>query len=262
MSLIISVSNHKGGVGKTTSAINIGSCLSQLGSRVLLIDLDPQANLSISLGVHEREPSIYRILTEQSAPVFIQVSPTLFIIPSNIDLSAAEIEMSTKTERELKLKDVITPIREGFDYIIIDCPPSLGLLTVNALCLSDLVLIPVQAEYFSIRGIGNLLKLINMIQKRLNTNLRVSGMFITQYDKRKNLNREIENKLIESYGALVYDTKIRDNVSLSEASAQKKSIFSYLPACNGAEDYKSLCKEFLENEKEVIELDKSFNKLV
>lgn len=245
MSKIISISNHKGGVGKTTSTINIGAGLNKLGKKILLIDLDPQANLSQSLGVTDQELNIYGALRGEYLPHPIEVIPGLDIIPSVLDLSGAEVEMSSEAGREYILKEIIEPLLPGYDYILIDSPPSLGLLTINALTASDEVLIPLQAQYLAIQGLTKLLEIIDKIQRRLNKELRVGGVFITQYDGRKILNRDVVDIINTHFKELVFNTKIRDNVALAEAPTQGIDIFRYNPKSNGAQDYLSLCRELV-----------------
>jgi chromosome partitioning protein len=243
MSKVISISNHKGGVGKTTSAINIGAGLNRLGKKILLIDLDPQANLSQSLGLIEPERTIYGALRGEYKLQPIEVLTGLEVIPSTLDLSGAEVELSGEAGREYILKELIDPLRGLYDYILIDSPPSLGLLTINAFTASDLVFIPLQAQYLALQGLTKLLEVIEKIQKRLNKELKVGGVFITQYDSRKVLNRDIVSTIEAHFKNEVFNTKIRDNIALAEAPAQGLDIFRYSPKSYGAEDYLSLCVE-------------------
>jgi chromosome partitioning protein len=249
LSKVIAVSNHKGGVGKTTSAINIGAGLNKLGYKVLLIDLDAQANLSQSLGIIEPERNIYGALrgsyTLRESIIPITELTGLEVIPSTLDLSGAEIELSSETGREYILKDLIEPIKKNYDFIIIDCPPSLSLLTINALTVADEVYIPLQAQYLALQGLTKLLEVIGKIQVRLNKSLLIGGVFITQYDKRKILNRDVVEAINSHFKDNVFNTKIRDNVALAEAPANKLDIFRYNSNCNGAEDYLELSKEIL-----------------
>ena len=250
MSNIISISNHKGGVGKTTSVINIGAGLSKLGKKVLLIDLDPQANLSQSLGLIDQEPNIYTYLKGISinyrTPVKpIEVIKKLDVIPSTLDLSGAEVELSSEAGREYILRELIEPLRGSYDYILIDSPPSLGLLTINALTASDEVLIPLQAQYLALRGLTKLLEIIEKIKKRLNKELKVGGVFITQYDQRKILNRDVAQTIEAHFKDEVFKTRIRDNIALAEAPAQSLDIFRYQPKSYGAQDYLSLSRELV-----------------
>jgi chromosome partitioning protein len=251
MSKVISISNHKGGVGKTTSTINIGAGLVLLGKKVLLIDLDPQANLSQSLGVINQERTIYGALRGEYKLEPIQVINGLDIVPSTLDLSGAEIELSGEAGREYILRELIEPLRASYDYVLIDSPPSLGLLTINGFTASDVVFIPLQAEYLALQGLAKLMEVIDKINKRLNKQLRVGGVFITQYDSRKVLNRDVVTTIEAHFKDQVFNTKIRDNVALAEAPAQGLDIFRYNSKSSGAEDYLSLCKEIINSEETV-----------
>jgi chromosome partitioning protein len=250
MSKVISISNHKGGVGKTTSAINIGAGLNKLGKKILLIDLDPQANLSQSLGIIDAPLNIYNyikgVTSNYKSPIkTIEIVKGLDVIPSTLDLSGAEVEMSGEAGREYILKELIEPIRASYDYILIDSPPSLGLLTVNSFTASDEVFIPLQAQYLALQGLTKLLEVIDKIKKRLNKELKVGGVFITQYDSRKVLNRDVVATIEAHFKNEVFKTRVRDNIALAEAPAQGLDIFRYNPKSYGAEDYLSLCKEIL-----------------
>jgi len=247
MSKVISISNHKGGVGKTTSALNIGAGLNKLGKKVLLIDLDPQANLSQSLGLIDQDKNIYGAIRGEYKLQPIQVLKGLDVIPSTLDLSGAEIELSGEAGREYILRELIAPIKKSYDYIIIDSPPSLGLLTINSFTASDEILIPLQAQYLAIQGLTKLLEVIDKIKKRLNKKLKVGGVFITQYDSRKVLNRDVVTSIKQRFKAEVLKTMIRDNVALAEAPTQGVDIFRYQPKSKGAEDYLALCKEIIKN---------------
>ena len=251
MSKVICISNHKGGVGKTTSTINIGFGLNMLGKKVLLIDLDPQANLSQSLGLMDQGKNIYQYLrgvTESyKDPIEpIQIVIGLDVIPSTLDLSGAEVEMSGEAGREYILREFIEPLRASYDYILIDSPPSLGLLTINGLTASDMVFIPLQAQYLALQGLTKLLEVVDKIKKRLNKELRVGGIIITQYDSRKVLNRNVAATIKDHFKEDVFTTRIRDNIALAEAPAQGVDIFRYNPKSYGAEDYLSLCREIIE----------------
>lgn len=246
MSKVISISNHKGGVGKTTSAINIGAGLNKLGKKILLIDLDPQANLSQSLGVIVlKQRNIYGALRGEYKLQPIEIVKGLDIIPSTLDLSGAEVEMSGEAGREYILRELIEPIRASYDYILIDSPPSLGLLTINSFTASDEVFIPLQAQYLALQGLTKLLEVIDKIKKRLNKELRVGGVFITQYDSRKVLNRDVVATIEAHFKDEVFKTRVRDNIALAEAPAQGVDIFRYNLKSYGAEDYLSLSKEIL-----------------
>ncbi|MES2389888.1 MAG: AAA family ATPase [Bacteroidota bacterium] len=246
MARVISISNHKGGVGKTTSAINIGFGLNRLGKKVLLIDLDPQANLTQSLfGLTNQSHNIYGALKGEYRPQAINILPGIDVITSTLDLSGAEVELSGEAGREFILKELVDPLRPAYDYIIIDSPPSLGLLTINAFTASDEIYIPLQAEYLATQGLAKLVEVIDKIKKRLNKNLEVGGVFITQYDSRKILNRDVFSTIQQHFQNEVFNSKIRDNVALAEAPAQGLDIFRYQPKSYGALDYAALCNEML-----------------
>ena len=245
MGKIISISNHKGGVGKTTSAINIGAGLNILGKKVLLIDLDPQANLSQSLGLIDQEKNIYGALKGDYKLEPISVLKGLDVIPSTLDLSGAEIELSSEPGREYILKELIEEVRDSYDYIIIDSPPSLGLLTINSFTAADEILIPLQAQFLAMQGLAKLVEVVEKIKSRLNKSLKIGGVFITQYDGRKVLNRDVVESINTHFKSEVFKTKIRDNIALAEAPAQAMDIFRYNAKSNGAEDYLDLAKEIL-----------------
>lgn len=247
MAKIISLAQHKGGTGKTTSAVNIGAAMSLNKKKVLVIDLDPQANMSQSLGIAEEELGIYGALREEHdlKTAIINIRENLDAVPADLDLSGAEIELSSEAGREYILKELLDPVRDEYDYILIDSPPSLGLLTVNALTASNEVLIPLQAQFLSIRGLSKLIEIIEKIKKRLNKQLKIGGVFITQYDGRKILNRNVLETIKTHFQSELFNTVIRDNVSLAEAPSAGEDIFVYAPKSNGAKDYKDLCKEIL-----------------
>jgi len=249
MSRVIAISNHKGGVGKTTSAVNIGAALNRLGKKVLLIDLDPQANLSQSLGLTEQEPNIYGALRGLYPLQPVEVRAGLELIPSNLDLAGAEVELSSEPGRDHILRELLEPLRSGYDYIIIDSPPSLGLLTLNALTASEKVLIPIESEFLAIQGLAKLMDIIKKIQGRLNKYLVVGGIIITKYDSRIVLNRNVVQTLEAHFGGQVFTTKIRRNISLAEAPTQGKDIFTYNSKSSGAEDYLALSQEILDRDK-------------
>jgi chromosome partitioning protein len=249
MGKVIAISNHKGGVGKTTSAINFGAGLVKAGKKVLLIDFDPQTNLTQSLDIEDPTNEIYSILKGDQKPEPIKLVKNFYIIPAVSALSAAEIELAAEAGREYILSEAIADLKVTFDYIIIDCPPSLGLLTINAFTASDEVLIPMQAEYLALQGIGKMLGLVEKIKKRLNPNLIISGIFITQFDSRKVLNRYVFETIESHFGDKIYDTKIRNNIALAEAPNAGQDIFRYQSTSNGAFDYLQLTKEYLKREK-------------
>jgi len=249
MSKVISLSNHKGGVGKTTSTINIGAGLNKLKKKVLLIDLDPQANLSQSLGIMEPTKTIYGALKGEYELEPLEIIPGLDLIPSTLDLSGAEVELSGEAGREYILKELIDPMRASYDYILIDSPPSLGLLTINAFTASDEVYIPLQAQYLALQGLTKLIEVIDKIKRRLNKELNLGGVFITQYDRRKVLNRDVVETIKSHYKEKLFKTAIRDNIALAEAPTQGLDIFRYNPKSYGAEDYLSLCKEITKTKR-------------
>ncbi len=244
---VICFSNHKGGVGKTCSACNVGAGIARKGKRVLMIDLDPQANLSLSFGIKDPKFGIYEVMTgnADANKAIYTIIENLDIIPSSLDLAGAEIELSSEAGREVILKEIIDSISDRYDYIIIDCSPSIGLLTTNALTASDEVMIPLQAQYLSLRGIEKLTDIIEKVRKRLNRGLKIGGVFITQFDARKVLNRELAVAIDDYFSDVVYKTRIRDNITLAEAPGKALDIFRYQPKCNGADDYEELCKEIL-----------------
>lgn len=246
MTKIIAISNHKGGVGKTTSTVNIGAGIAQRGKRVLLIDLDPQANLTQCLGVSEPAQTIYGALRGEYNLPTIAITENLHLSPSTLDLASVEIELSTKIARETILKKMIEKVTKDFDYIFIDCPPSLGLITVNAFAAANEVFIPLQAQFLALHGLDKLTDIINLVQESLNKDLKIGGVFITQYDSRKILNRDIAESVSDYFKGNIFKTIIRDNVSLAEAPVQGLDIFRYDPKSNGAKDYASLINEFIE----------------
>lgn len=245
MTKIISVANHKGGIGKTTSTVNIGAALVDKGKKVLLIDLDPQANLTQSLGITSPEITIYDNLRGENLVYPIEVKKNLYVIPSTLDLSAAEIELSSEPGREYILKEIVSKISSKFDYVFIDCPPSLGLLTINALTCSDFVYIPLAAEFLPLKGLAKLTSVIDRIKSRLNEKLEIGSVFLTKYDHRKILNRDVADSVKEFFGDKLLNTKISDNIALAEAPCHGKDIFLYNKKCKGAEDYRKLCDELL-----------------
>lgn len=245
---VLSISNHKGGVGKTTSVANIGAGLALKSKKVLLIDTDPQANLSQSFGIEDTNKSIYNALKGEIDLPIQSIGENLFLVPSNLDLAAAEVELSSRISRETILHKLIEKIKNNFDFVIIDCPPSLGLITINAFAASDAILIPLQAEYLAMRGMDKLTDFISMIKENINPGLTLGGVFITQYDSRKVLNRDIATGVKQAFGEdKFYKTVIRENISLAEAPANNLSIFSYAPKSFGAIDYGNLVDEILNN---------------
>jgi chromosome partitioning protein len=249
MGHVISLLNHKGGVGKTTSTINIGAGLVELGQKVLLIDLDPQANLTISLGIPRQKTTIYEALRGEGELVPYNHKPNMDVITSSLDLSGAELELINEAGREFILRELINQVADDYDYVLIDCPPSLGLLTLNALTSSRYVLIPLQTEFLAVQGLAKIKQVIDKVKMRLNKQLEMSGVIATMYDSRRVLNRDVVDTIHKYFGDKVFNTYIRDNVALAEAPAQHKDIFDYLPKSPGAVDYLALSKEILERTK-------------
>jgi chromosome partitioning protein len=243
MNKVIAFAQHKGGVGKTTSTLNIGAALAKLGKKVLLVDLDPQANLTESLGMTGSTPTISSVLT--SGTIMPIDAGIMHLIPSSLELAGTEVNLLNQTAREQILKEQVDQLKDQYDYILIDCAPSLGLLTINALTAADEVLIPLQAQYLAVKGLNSLIDIIEMIKKKLNKKLRIGGVIITQYDSQKVLNRNTSESIAELFKAEIFNTKIRDNVSLAEAPTAGQNIFDYAPNSNGAKDYKELTEEIL-----------------
>ena len=250
MGKIIALANQKGGVGKTTSAINLAASLAVLEYSVLLIDFDPQANASSGLGidVNNLEGGIYECIIENAEPTqFICQTElqNLHLLPANIDLVGAEIEMLNRPDREMVLRNAILPLKDSYDFVIIDCSPSLGLITVNALTAADSVIVPVQCEYFALEGLGKLLNTIKIIQTRLNPDLTIEGFLLTMYDMRTRLANQVVDELKTHFESLVFKTIIQRNVRLSEAPSYGKPAILYDANSNGSINYLNLAKEVL-----------------
>jgi len=245
--------NQKGGVGKTTTAINLATALASVDYNILLIDLDPQGNASTGMGIsqRERDSTAYDLLVlDTPIEKVIKKSniPKIDIISSTVDLSGAELELVSKTNRELTLKNKLSRIVDDYDYIIIDCPPSLGLLTVNALVASRSVLVPLQCEFFALEGLSHLLKTVELVKKRLNPNLEIEGVLLTMYDRRYNLTSQVEEDVRGHLGQMVFETIIPRNVRVSEAPSHGKPAIIYDFKCAGSLAYIRLAKELLEKE--------------
>lgn len=250
MGRIIIIANQKGGVGKTTTAINVSACLSMLGQHCLIVDMDPQANTTSGLGFdkHKCSPNIYEVLIGKE-PITKAIYKTevehLELIPANVTLTGAEIELVNIEGRESKLKNVITEIKDDYQYLFIDTPPSLGLLTLNSLVAGDTVLIPIQCEYYALEGLGQLLGTITLVQSRLNTKLTIEGILLTMFDSRTNLSQQITEEVRKCFKDKVYQTVIPCNVRLSEAPSFGKPIILYEITSTGAEAYMRLAREII-----------------
>ena len=253
MGKIISLANQKGRVGKTTTSINLAAALAKLGKRVLLVDADPQANTSSGLGVdiQELDSTVYECLINGIDP-HTAILPTsienLYMIPSHIDLVGAEIEMLNLEHRENILKRVLSPLKGDYDYILIDCSPSLGLITINALTASDSIIIPVQCEFFALEGIAKLLNTIKIIKSNLNPALRIEGFLLTMYDARLRLSAQVHDEVRRHFGDLVFNTVIARNVRLSEAPSHGMSVLEYDRNSKGAKNYTNLAKELIKRQ--------------
>jgi chromosome partitioning protein len=248
---VIAVANQKGGVGKTTSTINLGAALAEYGRKVLLVDFDPQGALSVGLGVqaHELDTTIYNLLMEQNIDVDEVIRETgvegMDLLPSNIDLSAAEVQLVTEVGREQSLGRAIKPVLDRYDVVLIDCQPSLGLLTINALACADQILIPLACEFFSLRGVALLMDTIDKVQQRLNPDLRILGILATMFDPRTLHTREVRQRVIEAFGDLVFESVINRTVRFPETTVAGEPITTWAPTSNGAEAYRLLAREVI-----------------
>jgi chromosome partitioning protein len=257
MGKTIVVANQKGGVGKTTTVVNLSAYIAEAGKKTLVIDLDSQGNSCSGLGVskEDKERGLYEALIG-SADVKNITVPTqvsnLFVVPSNINLSGAQVEMVDLPKREFKLRDVVDEIRNEYDYILIDSPPSLGLLTINGLVAADAVIIPIQCEYYALEGLSQLLKTINLVKQRLNHELKIEGVLLTMYDTRTNLSRQVVEEIVSYFKSKVYKTIIPRNIRLAEAPSYGKPINLYDPKSLGAISYHSLSREIIKNGEEGI----------
>ncbi|MHC4872459.1 MAG: ParA family protein [Planctomycetota bacterium] len=254
----IAFMNQKGGVGKTTCVVNLGSILArEFGKKVLLIDLDPQGNMSDHLGLDpfETEKSVYDIIINATAPQeIIQEKFGMDIIPANIDLAGAEVELACMTIRETRLRNALRGLCRGYDVTIIDCPPSLGLLTLSGLCLATEVIVPMQAEYLAMRGLGQLVHTVDLVQQNLNPKLSISGIVFCQYNSQTKLANEVLGEVTEHFPEQVYEAKIRKNIKLAESPSYSQPTVEYEPTCVGVEDYREFAAEFLRRGGEDVKL--------
>ena len=253
MAKVIAVVNQKGGVGKTTTTVNLSAALAKKGKKVLLIDEDPQGNATSGVGVNKKqEKSIYDVIineTELEETIVESSIKKLFVCPSNINLAGAEVELVPMMARENKLKAKLDLIKDKFDYILIDCPPSLGLLTINALTAADSIIIPIQCEYYALEGVGQLMNTVNLIKQQLNKELYIEGVVLTMNDARTNLSNQVISEVKKYFKDNVYKTIIPRNVKLSEAPSYGMPITAYAPRSKGARCYEKLANELLKSKK-------------
>lgn len=254
MAKVISIANQKGGVGKTTTAVNLSACVAERGKKVLLIDIDPQGNATSGLGVDNKDKkSVYNVLIDDVSikeTICHTMIKKLDVCPANINLAGAEIELVSMVSRETRLKGAIDEIRDEYDFIFIDCPPSLGLITLNSFTASDSVLVPIQCEYYALEGLGQLVNTIKLVQKHLNKDFIIEGVLLTMFDSRTNLSEQVADEVEKYFGSKVFQTVIPRNIRLSEAPSHALPINLYDPESKGAETYKKLAKEIIKlNEK-------------
>lgn len=257
---VIAFMNQKGGVGKTTTAVNVGAALAEQGQRVCLVDLDPQAHLTINYGIDPSSgsPTLYDVLVDERSVLeaMIRIDERIAVVPGSIDLAAAEVELVTVIGRETLLRQRMEAVRGEFDFVLLDCPPSLGLLTVNGLVLADEVLIPMQPHFLALQGFAKLLETVNLVSRRMNPRLKVSGVLLTMFDGQARLSNEVVTELrrfiSEAAGknlpwsdARLFDTKIRRNIKLAESPSFGQTILQYDPSSNGSADYRALARELL-----------------
>ncbi len=248
MNRVISISNHKGGVGKTTSVVNIGAGLANHGRKVLLIDLDPQANLTISYGLAESEKHIYDAYSSGNGLEPVSIRDNIDLIPASYNLTAAEMKLKTDVKEENYISTLIQPIKEKYDYVLIDCPPSLGLLTLKAFAASDEVIIPIQPHFLAVKGLAKIIEVVNEIKATVNKKVEISAVFVTMFDRRRILHQDVLDTIIMYFDDRVLRAKIRNNIALAEAPTAGQDIFEYDSTCNGAYDYRRIVQEIIDME--------------
>jgi chromosome partitioning protein len=249
MSTVYAIANQKGGVGKTTTAVNVCACVAKAGHETLLVDVDPQANATVGLGLPRlTAPGVYEVLggaVEMQDAIIESGVTGLSVVPAGPGLAGASIELPREVGFEGHLRDALAPVREGFRYVVLDCPPSLGPLTVNALVAADRVVVPVQSEYFALEGLASLLETLGLIQRELNPRLTIAGMLLTMHDGRTHLGRDVEDEVRRHFPELVFDTVIPRNVRLGEAPSHGVPVIEHDPSCAGAEAYSELARELV-----------------
>jgi chromosome partitioning protein len=247
MGTVYAIANQKGGVGKTTTAVNVAACIAEAGRSTLLVDIDPQANATVGLGLPKGgRPSVYEVLSGESPAgeaIRSTAVPGLALLPSHPDLAGANVELPRAPGSETRLREALSPVRDRFAYLLLDCPPSLGPLTVNALVAADRVIVPVQTEYFALEGLAGLLDTLSLVQRELNPRLTVAGMLLTMHDGRTRLARDVEREVREHFPSLVFDTVIPRNVRVGEAPSFGRPVIHHDPHCSGSDAYFELAKE-------------------